>query len=69
MAESMELKSTFRSEEKVDLTFESFTRSAVEALNVMFTPVRAIVALIKWRRWSTQANVPNEAIHRVPFKN
>jgi hypothetical protein len=39
----MEPRSTFRSEEKVEVTFESLKRAALEALHVMSTPTVALV--------------------------
>jgi hypothetical protein len=39
----MEQKSTFRSEEKVDVTFDSLKRVALGALHLMFNPAVALV--------------------------
>jgi len=41
-------RSTFRSEPKVEVTFESLKRTALEALHTYFTPVRLLCAGVAW---------------------
>jgi hypothetical protein len=41
-------RSTFRSEPKVEITFESLKRTASEALHTYFTPVRLLFMGAAW---------------------
>ena len=52
----VELGSTFRAEEKVEVGWDSIRGSAAEALRVMFTPLSFLVGLIRSRRHSADSH-------------